>query len=152
MSTRLVRDVMSAVPVSLPPATPVNELLARFDRHDFNAFPVVDDGGRLVGVVSKLDVLRLSLGPEAGRTRQAPDLAHELVANFMSRELVTVAPDDPLDVAGRRMVEARLHSLPVIEQREDARFLVGIVSRGDLLRALRFRLAEAGARRGDGAP
>ena len=152
MSTRLVRDVMSAVPVSLPPATPVHELLARFDRHDFNAFPVVDETGRLVGVVSKLDVLRLSLGAGPGTDRPVHDLAHERVANFMSRDLVTVAPDDPLDVAGRRMVEARLHSLPVVEQSEGVPLLLGIVSRGDVLRALRFRLADAGAHRADAAP
>ncbi len=152
MSMKLVRDAMSAAPVSLSPALPLTELLARFDRHDFNAFPVVDDAGRLLGVVSKLDVLRLFLGDRAGGGRPAHDMAREPVEAFMSGEVIAMAPDDTLEAAGQRMVEARQHSLPVVEPSDGAPKLVGMLSRGDVLRALRFRLADATVYPGDLAP
>ena len=53
-----VHEVMSAVPVTVAPSTSLTDLLTLFDRHDYNAFPVVGQGGELVGIVSKLDVLR----------------------------------------------------------------------------------------------
>ena len=43
--TIAVHEIMSASPVIVGPTTSVSELLALFDRHDFNAFPVVDGGG-----------------------------------------------------------------------------------------------------------
>lgn len=137
MATMLVHEVMSISPVTVSPGTSVADLLARFDRHDFNAFPVVDSHGRLVGVVSKLDVLRAFL------TGRDEAVAGDPVESLMTTEVATVGPEDDLVMAGELMVAARLQSLPVIERRLGAPALVGIVSRGDVLRGLRYRLADS---------
>jgi CBS domain-containing protein len=61
----------------------------------------------------------------------------------MRRGVVTVEPEDPVAVAADLMVETRLRSLPVVQRSPGAgRMLVGIVSQGDLLRGLRFVLAD----------
>lgn len=151
MSTLLVHDVMSTAPVTVSAATPIFDLLARFDRHDFNAFPVVDDHGRLVGVVSKLDVLSAFLSG-----RKPPGSAHSAVAEvradaLMTHDVVAVGPEDSLVAAGELMVRAKLHSLPVVERRGSETVLLGIVSRGDILRGLRYRLEDAAGGRSPGS-
>jgi CBS domain-containing protein len=144
MSPMLVHDVMSTAPVGVSPATPVGDLLARFDRHDFNAFPVVNDRGQMVGVVSKLDVLSAFLADQGSSHPPQSAVATERADALMTREVVAVGPEDDLARAGELMVEAKLHSLPVIERRDGEEQLVGIVSRGDVLRGLRFRLVNSG--------
>jgi CBS domain-containing protein len=143
----LVRDVMSAAPVTVSTATPVSDLLTQFDRHDFNAFPVVNARGHVVGVVSKLDVLSAFLAE-----RKPPHPAHGAIAEvqadvLMTHDLIAVGPEDSLVSAGELMVRTKQHSLPVIERRGSETLLLGIVSRGDVLRGLRYQLADAAAGR-----
>ena len=57
-----VHDTMSTSPVAVGPTTSISRLLTLFDRYDFNAFPVVGQRNRLLGIVSKLDLLELFLG------------------------------------------------------------------------------------------
>jgi CBS domain-containing protein len=140
----LVHDVMSTSPVTVSPETSVADLLARFDRHDFNAFPVVDNHDKVVGVVSKLDVLSAFLAGREPPPSGPGDLATERVEALMTPGVSAVGPEDALVMAGELMVGAKLHSLPVIERRGGSSVLVGIVSRGDVLRGLRHRLVDSG--------
>jgi CBS domain-containing protein len=143
MPALLVHDVMSISPVTVSPATLVTDLLARFDRHDFNVLPVVDDRGRLVGVLSKLDVLSAFLVDEKAPSPVQRSTAATSAEALMTRDVIAVGPEDSLAAAGEMMVRAKLHSLPVIEQRDGETLLLGIVSRGDILRGLRYRLEDA---------
>jgi CBS domain-containing protein len=140
----LVHDVMSTSPVTVSPTTSVADLLARFDRHDFNAFPVVDDHGHVVGVVSKLDVLNAFLADQEMPQAAQGAIATERVEALMTREVIAVGPEDALVLAGELMVGAKLHSLPVLERRGGDSLLVGVVSRADVLRGLRHRLVDSG--------
>ena len=143
MATMLVHDVMSTSPVTVSPGTSVADLLAAFDRHDFNAFPVVDTHGRLLGVVSKLDVLRAFLAGWDPPRPADTSVAGERVEALMTTDVASVGPEDDLVVAGELMIGAKLQSLPVLERRDGAPALVGMVSRGDVLRGLRYRLVDA---------
>lgn len=142
MATMLVHDIMSTTPVTVSPATPISELLVLFDRHDFNAFPVVDQRGQVVGVVSKLDVLSAFLGGRKRTSAADGPIGDVRAEAVMTPEVVAVGPEDSLAGAGERMVRAKLHSLPVVERRGGQTVLVGVVSRGDLLRGLRYRLED----------
>jgi tRNA nucleotidyltransferase (CCA-adding enzyme) len=139
-----VHEVMSPVPVTVGPELSALDLLAAFDRHDYNAFPVVDERGALRGIVTKLDVLRIFRPGDRG----AESLPAMRVADLMRQPVVAVDAQDSLATAADVMVEARLHSLPVVDRRSSERALVGMVSRGDLLRALRFRVADPEGRPG----
>lgn len=135
-----VHEVMSTSPVTVQPTTLVGDLLALFDRHDFNAFPVLEHRGQLLGIVSKLDVLEFLLaastsGPSIGF------LATARVENLMHAEIVSVEAREPISEVGAVMVAKNLRSLPVVERRQGG-VLVGMVSRGDVLRGLRFQLVE----------
>ncbi|HKU61017.1 MAG TPA: CBS domain-containing protein [Gemmatimonadales bacterium] len=131
---------MSTAPIVVTPSTSLNDLLALFDRHDYNAFPVLAPGGRVVGILTKLDVLRLFLHQPATQRSQEDRMS---AADIMQRKVVSIQPGDTLVDAGNLMVVTRLRSVPVAEGRRGGRKLVGMLSRGDVLRGLRFE-AERG--------
>jgi CBS domain-containing protein len=137
-----VHDVMSTAPVTVTPATSISDLLSLFDRHDFNALPVMGRAGGMLGIVSKLDVLRLFLG--SGLAPSSIGIA--CAADVMNRKIVTVAAQDSIVDAGNLMIETKLRSFPVVHRRHAPVELVGMLSRGDVLRALRFQLEERGPR------
>jgi CBS domain-containing protein len=144
MATRPVHEVMTAEPLTVTPDTPLGDLLVLLDHHDYNAIPVVDRAGVLCGIVTKLEVLRLVRPAPDVELRDEDRLSRTPVGDIMRRGVVTVAPGDPAVAALDLMVDTRLRSLPVAERSEGGLRLVGIVSQGDLLRALR---AEYGAAR-----
>ncbi len=136
-----VHQVMTTSPVTVRPTTSVGDLLGLFDRYDVNAFPVVDEPGRLLGIVSKLDVLEHFLVHD-GSGSALGTLGEERVENLMHPEIVSVDARELLSKAGAVMVAKRLRSLPVVERRDGSVMLVGILSRGDVLRGFRFQLVE----------
>lgn len=141
-TTKPVYDVMTRAPITVTPQTPVRDLIALFDRHDFNAFPVVDDRGIVRGIVTKLDVLRLFRPDENLFVPALSRMDSVRVHDIMRHGVVSVEAGDPLVVAADLMVETRLRSLPVVRREPNGPVLAGIVSQGDLLRGLRFELAE----------
>lgn len=133
---------MSSSPVSVSPATSVADVLVLFDRHDFNAFPVVDEGGGLLGIISKVDVLRFFLAAQevSGDVEKVSNTTH--IAELMGDQIITIGPNESILAAGALMVSTNLRSLPVIERGDRAPILVGMLSRGDVLRGLRFQLVD----------
>lgn len=94
--------------------------------------PVLDDRGRVVGVVSNRDLLEASLtsvlefDPGARRT-----FLHSVaVSEVMTRDVETVAPETPLAVAASQMIRNKIGCLPVV--RPD-RTMIGLVTETDLL-------------------
>jgi CBS domain-containing protein len=127
---------MTRAPETVGPRTGLLALKALFETHDFNAVPVVDDNGALLGLVTKLDFLKM-FSPD--RQRWIPDLRSiwgERVEDIMSRGIVAVSPDDTVATAADLMVQSKLRSLPVVEGRGRGQRLVGIVSRSDLMKCL----------------
>ena len=137
-----VMEVMTRMPVTVRPETTVDELLRLFDQHDFNAFPVIAADGTLRGIVSKLDVLRLLRPDEQFRLPEPKTIAATRVSTIMRPGTLTVEPQDPIVVTAELMVATGLHSLPVVQRGAGWPVLVGIVSRGDLLRGLHFELEQ----------
>jgi CBS domain-containing protein len=145
-TTKPVYDVMTRAPMTVTPQTQVRDLVALFDRYDFNAFPVVDQNGIVRGIVTKLDVLRLLRPDENLFVPGLARMGSAQVNDIMRHSVVSVEAGDPLVVAADLMVETRLRSLPVVRRLPKGPVLAGIVSQGDLLRGLRFALAETEAR------
>jgi len=138
IAPRLVQDVMSSPPKTVGPAMPVHQLQGFFASTNFNAFPVVDDANSLVGIVTKLDLLRIFRHDRVRLRPSLTDLWAEHVEDIMRRRVVTVAPRDSVTAAIDHMLASKLRSLPVVEQRGRKDVVVGIVSRGDVIRSLIF--------------
>jgi len=129
---------MSAPPKTVGPKLPVRQLQGFFASYNFNAFPVVDEAGVLLGIVTKLDLLRIF---RHDRSRLLPSLSTlwaEDVADIMRRRVVTVGPREPVTAAIDHMLASKLRSLPVVERRRGKDLLVGMISRGDVIRSLIF--------------
>lgn len=135
----LVKDLMTPQVVTIGPATPFKEIVARLANHRVSAVPVVDDDGLVLGVVSEADLLLKEEFPDADiplfwtkRRRLERDRAAATTArDLMSVALVSIAPEATVAEAARRMHTAGVKRLPVLD--EGGR-LVGIVSRADLLK------------------
>ena len=136
VSLKTVREIMATPPEAVSAHLTVGALLKLFDRHAEDAFPVVDHDGVLLGLVSRLDVLRLLRpGPEF----LVPDwktVAAKSVQAIMRHGIIGVEPQDPAFAAADLMIETRFQSLPVVERRAGKPVLVGLVTRNALLEAL----------------
>ncbi|MDA0645545.1 MULTISPECIES: CBS domain-containing protein [Nonomuraea] len=132
----LVREVMSSPVVTVRGADPVRRAVRILHGHDITAAPVVDDAGRLVGVVSELDLLRGEFEPDPRATvtpvpRTDGPPPHQ-VNEVMTGDVVTVTETTDVTTAVDLMVGKRIKSLPVLRGKE----IVGMVSRRDLMAML----------------
>ncbi len=138
MNTRTVRSVMTRNVVTARPDTSFKDLVTTLADERVSALPVVDDEGRVVGVVSEGDLLhRLDLPPDNPHSRLLRRRASaapagplgDVAAGLMTRPAVTVASNAAVGSAARLMERHGVKRLPVV----DGTRLVGIVSRRDLL-------------------
>jgi predicted transcriptional regulator len=135
----LVRDAMTRTVVTVSPEATPEAAAGLLAERAITSMPVVDDTGRLVGVVSEADVVRESFVVDHDAhllVEPVPQVpAASCVAEVMTTLPVTVHPDTDLAEAAQVMTESTVKSLPVVE---DSR-LVGIVSRTDVVRMLARR-------------
>lgn len=111
----------------------VRELNDMFERDDFNAYPVEDDG-QMVGLVTKFDVLRCFAFMPNQMVPRYDDLMKRTVADIMTSDFVYVRSDTRLTRVLQLMVEHRFRSVPVIDS---GHRLEGMIAREDILRALK---------------
>ena len=128
-----VRDYMTAHPQTVGPETRLHELQALFDRHDFNGVPVIGADWRLLGVATKLDLLKACSLTTQAMVPQYEASMEGRAEEIMTREPVTVSPELPLTRVLQRMVDLRTKGFPVIDEQQR---IVGVIAREDLLRAL----------------
>jgi CBS domain-containing protein len=152
--TRNVADIMQRKVLTIAPGKSLPDLERALLRSRVSALPVVERSGKMVGIVSRSDVVRQlclerSLGEamadayrdqtdeafvEKSRRVVAQAIGQRMeqlcVRDVMIRDVLTVAPDLPLVKAAQLMVERRIHRLPVVEDGK----LVGIVSSLDFTR------------------
>ena len=109
------------------------ELETLFAQYDFDALPVVDDG-KMLGIVTKFDFLR-AFGFTTGQLVPGYDeLMKHAVGDVMTEGVVHVEPATPLTRVLQLMVNLKIRSFPVLGP---DRKLLGMISRGDVMRALK---------------
>lgn len=130
----LVCDLMTREVVVARPETTFRELVRLIEENHIHALPVVDDLGRVLGMVSESDLLKDELTAPHARTRlerRVPVRPAGVVAGeIMTSPAVTIDPGQTLSQAARVLHQRHIGRLPVVEQ--DGR-LIGIVTRSDLL-------------------
>jgi CBS domain-containing protein len=113
--------------------TTMRELEALFDKHDFNSFPVVEEG-KMLGIVTKFDFLRAFVFTTGQMVPHYDELMRRPVAEIMTEAVVHVELTAPLTRVLQLMVDIKSRSFPVIGPN---RKLVGMISREDVIRALK---------------
>lgn len=138
------KDVMTTEVVAVNEDTPVHEVVGKLIKHRISGVPVVDALGRVVGVVSEGDLLQPEGQPPASRawwleavysgdTIQFKRAHGRTAGAIMTRDVVTVGPDAPLEEIARLIERKRIKRVPVVTTEGE---LVGIVSRANLLHGL----------------
>ena len=114
--------------------TTMRELEALFEKHDFNSFPVVEEG-KLLGIVTKFDFLRAFAFTTGQMVPHYDELMQRPVGEMMTETVVHVGPAAPLTRVLQLMVSLKSRSFPVIGP--DRQFGRNNLSRGRDTRAQR---------------
>ena len=128
----LVYERMSRHPLTVSPDTPVDAALKRMREERVRRFPVVEEGGKLVGIISEKDLLYAAPSPATSLSIYELHYLYSRirVEQVMTRDVITIPEDAPLEEAARIMVDNKVGGLPVM--REDK--LVGIITETDIFK------------------
>lgn len=143
------KEIMTRDVCSVREETDIKELASLFVEHNYKTLPVVDADGKLVGIVSQTDLIEqdrplhiptvislfdwvLYLESPKVFSDEVRKVSARKVGEICAREVITCAPDTPVEEIANLMVEHKIHLLPVLEGER----LVGVVARFDLIRSL----------------
>ncbi|MFW5487424.1 MAG: CBS domain-containing protein [Desulfovibrio sp.] len=144
------KDIMTKEVTTFLPSTEISEAARILLDKDINGAPVVDDSGKLVGIVCQSDLIAqqkkisipsvfaildgfVPLGSISKIEQEMRKIAALTAGEAMPPKPKVVHPDTPLDDIAAIMVDHRLHTLPVAEDGK----LVGIIGKADVLSTLR---------------
>ncbi len=144
-----VRDIMTTDLITVTPDMDIARAAKTLLDNKINGAPVVDDSGRLKGILCQSDLIAqqkklpiptvftfldgfIQLTSMKKLEKQVRKIAALTVSDAMTQDPVTVGPDTEPETVAALMVDRNFHTLPVVE---DSR-LVGIIGKEDVLRAL----------------
>jgi CBS domain-containing protein len=111
--------------ITIGPEQTLLEVVQLLVRHNIGALPVLDERGKLIGIISERDVIR--------RAAETEKLHETAVRAVMTRKVITGLPQDDVMSVVHTMTEKRFRHLPILQ----ADKLIGIISIGDILKAQR---------------
>ena len=139
----LIRERMTRNPVLCAPDVSVTDAFDLMKKSRIRRMPVVDKSGKLVGIVSDKDLLRVS--PSPATTLSAFEIPYLLskvkVNDVMIKKVITVTEDTPIEEAARIMADNKIGGLPVVNEKNA---VVGIITETDIFKTF---LELIGARR-----
>ncbi len=149
-----VKDVMNSDVISCRPDDEISNAAQILKEQNISGLPVVDEG-KVVGIVTEADVLKLLEVPEHGglwlpspfevieipirelinwedTKHMLTDIGSKPIRDIMESEVYTISVDRSIEDASSIMVKHKVNRLPVL----DGETLVGIITRGDIIRGL----------------
>lgn len=147
---KTVADIMSRDPMTVRPDTPLNEAIKILADRKISGLPVVDDTGKIIGVLSETDLMwqETEVTPPAyimvldsviylenpGQyERELHKALGQTVGEVMTKSATTIRADQPVQQAAQILLHKDIRRLPVVD---DENHLVGIVTRGDIVRVM----------------
>ncbi len=130
----LVKDCMTTQPVTIGPDMSVAEALSFMRQHNVRRLPILNKKRKLVGIVSEKDLLYASPSPATSLSvYEVGYLLSKLkVEEIMTKRVITVSPNAPLEEAARIMADSKIGGLPVVEGDR----LVGIITETDIFKTI----------------
>ncbi|VBB44138.1 CBS domain protein [uncultured Desulfatiglans sp.] len=145
----IASDIMTTDVVTVKKDTPLKELAAILYQRHINGVPVVDDDGRLIGIICESDLIRkdrklhiptvftlldglIFLERPKKMEEEIKRLGASVVEDLYSRDVITVEERAPIDEIATIMSEKKAYTIPVM----DGGRIVGIIGKADLIRTL----------------
>lgn len=142
-------DIMTKEVLTVQPHTSVRELAALLLERKISGAPVVDEAGKVLGVVTESDLIFQNkkvhlptavaildafvfLESPGKMEEELKKMAGAKVGDICSRQLITVGPETELEEIATLMAEKKIHTLPVLEDGK----LVGIIGKSDIIRTI----------------
>ncbi|MBI5755685.1 MAG: CBS domain-containing protein [Nitrospirae bacterium] len=143
------KDIMTKEVVTVTKDITIEGLARLFTRHDISGAPVVDEDGKLIGVVTENDLIKMEqrlhiptvinifdaviyLGSSKKFEEDIKRMAAAKVEDIYKKEVVTINEDSPLQEIATIMSEKNIHHLPVVKRGK----IVGIVGKRDVVKAI----------------
>ncbi len=148
--SQTVADLMNRDPLTVTPATPLSEAIHLLVDRQISGLPVVDEAGKLVGVISESDLMWREKGLDrppyimfldsviylqnpAQHDRDLHKVLGQTVGEVMTAGAISITADASLPAAARIMHDKKIHRLPVIDAQDRP---IGIITQGDIVRAI----------------
>jgi len=122
MNTLKVKDYMSKDVITINKDASIHDAIDKMLENNIHGLLILDDMGRIEGVVTTDDVLLLIDKSETGTDM--------VVEDFMTRGVMTIDPEDALKKALGIMVRNKVHRLPVVKDKK----ILGIITSNDIMR------------------
>jgi CBS domain-containing protein len=122
----VARDYMETQVVTFTPDMEVMTAINDLVKHNISGAPVLDADGKVVGVLSEKDCLKVAL------TAGYEGVPAGIVSEYMTHNAITVEPDTPILEIASRFLDSAIKRYPVVKNGK----LVGQISRADVLRAI----------------
>ena len=146
---KTAREIMTRNVVTVKKDQPISDLSKLFIENHFNGVPVLDDAGKVIGVVTQSNLIEqnknlhiptvialfdavLFLESEKKFEADVKKLTGSKIEDIYHKNPITVSPDTDLGEITTIMAEKDVHTLPVLENDK----LVGIIGKKDVIRAL----------------
>jgi len=125
MGRTKIADVMTTRPRAVTPDTSVREAARLMEQEDVGSLPIVEEGARLVGIVTDRDVAVRVVG-------RGLDPEQTRVADVATEDIYVLGPDDDLDEALNVMARAQVRRVPIVVRENE---LVGMIAQADIARS-----------------
>lgn len=130
----LVEDQMTTPAITLTPDTPFQEAVKLIRERQIRRIPIVDEHGKLVGIVSERDLLHAEPSPATSLSIWEMNyLLWKLkVSDLMSKKVITVTPQTALQDAASLLIKHRIGGLPVVDSQQR---VIGVITETDIFKA-----------------
>lgn len=126
-----VRDAMAKTVSSARKEDRIVEVAKKMKQEDAGFIPIVENGGKLIGVVTDRDIVIRCIA--SGHNPESDTVEH-----CMTQQTITISPDEEMEQAARKMEQQEVRRLAVTENGR----LVGVLSHGNLVQATGGKVAE----------
>lgn len=148
--TKTIAQVMTANPITVKKTTPLQEAITILAENHISGLPVVDDNGKLTGILSETDLMWQETGVEPAPYimildsviyLQNPARYEKEIHKALGQTVGEVMTDNPIAIKSHQTVkeaahimhEKKIRRLPVIDEQQN---LVGILTQGDIIRTM----------------
>lgn len=124
MEDKTAGEIMTRPAISAKKNASARDIALQFISEQYSGMPVTEDDGKVVGIVTEIDILKA--------VNEGHELSRVTASDIMTPEVATANPDTPITEMIKMMDDFHIIRLPVVKDEK----LVGVVSRGDIIRSL----------------